>query len=61
MSSELGEEVIRRLIKLSNDIARGSYEEADKIFEFTKAGQYPELISELAESFGLMTVENRGA
>jgi len=60
MSRDLGEELIRRLIKLSNDIARGSYEEADKIFEFTKSGQYPELISELAESFGLMTVKIEG-
>ena len=57
MSRDLGEELIRRLIELSNDIARGSYDEADKIFEYTKSGQYPELISELAESFGLMTVK----
>jgi len=57
MSSELGEGLLRHLIKLSGDIARGSYDEADKIFEYTKSGLYPQLITELAESFGMMTVK----
>lgn len=57
MTHDVGEDLLRHLIVLTKEIARGSYDEASKIFEFTKSGLYPDTIVELAESFGMMTVK----
>ncbi len=50
-------ELLRQLIHLANDVATGRYDRAGEVFEFTKSGTYPDLIVELAESFGLMIVK----
>jgi len=57
MTNELGEKLVKYLIDLSKDVAKGRYDRADEVFEFTKSGQYPALISELAESIGMMLVK----
>ena len=40
-------------------IASGNYEKADaeRLFELAKKGRYPGILSELAESFGMMMVK----
>ena len=40
-------------------IASGKYdpEDADRLFELSKKGRYPGILSELAESFGMMMVK----
>lgn len=40
-------------------IASGKYDKADseRLFELSKKGRYPSLLSELAESFGMMMVK----
>jgi len=48
---------VRRLIDLSHDLARGHYGQSDNLFALTKAGQYPSLVVELAESLGMMAVK----
>jgi class 3 adenylate cyclase len=48
---------VRRLIDLSHDLARGHYGQSDNLFALTKAGQYPPLVVELAESLGMMAVK----
>jgi class 3 adenylate cyclase len=57
MASEVSEKFIKYLIELSKDVAKGRYDKANDIFEFTKSGQYPDLIAELAESIGMMMVK----
>jgi class 3 adenylate cyclase len=57
MASEVSERFIKYLIELSKDVAKGHYDKANDIFEFTKSGQYPDLVSELAESIGMMMVK----
>lgn len=57
MTNELGEKLVKYLIDLSKDVAKGRYDRADEVFEFTKSGQYPALISELAEAIGMMLVK----
>ena len=40
-------------------IASGNYDltDADRLFELSKKGRYPGVLSELAESFGMMLVK----
>jgi hypothetical protein len=40
-------------------IASGKYDERDveQLFELSKTGRYPEIFTELAESFGMMMVK----
>lgn len=45
------------LIKIAEDISRGSYGRHKELFELTKTGKYPKLVTELAESFGMMMVK----
>jgi hypothetical protein len=42
-----------------NKIASGKYDPADaeRLFELSKKGRYPGVLSELAESFGMMMVK----
>jgi len=42
---------------LTREISKGQYDHSKDIFEFTKTGQYPQLIADLAESFGMMMVQ----
>ena len=41
------------------NIASGKYDKADseRLFELSKKGRYPSVLSELAESFGMMMVK----
>jgi class 3 adenylate cyclase len=57
MAREVSEKFIKYLIDLSKDLAKGRYDRANDVFEFTKSGQYPDLIAELAESIGMMMVK----
>jgi transcriptional regulator with PAS, ATPase and Fis domain len=50
-------ELLKQLILLSKEIAKGRYSKAKELFELTKTGKYPESVTELAESFGLMMVK----
>ncbi len=49
--------ILTELIKLTGEVSSGNYDNARDIFEFTKTGTYPGLISDLAESFGMMLVQ----
>jgi len=45
------------LINLTKQISRRKYSKPKELFKLTNAGVYPERISELAESFGMMIVK----
>ena len=47
------------LNKCCKKIASGNYDQADsdRLFELAKKGRYPGILSELAESFGMMMVK----
>jgi class 3 adenylate cyclase len=49
--------LIRLLMDLTQEVARGDYKHIDELMELTKTDKYPAVISELAESFGLMWVQ----
>jgi len=51
------DEVLRELISLCKEFAQGKYQKTEDLFELTKKGAYPDLIPELAESFGMMVVQ----
>ena len=59
MMDPLTENLVRRLDVLCKKVAYKKYSKPDveKLFELTKIGRYPKLISELAESFGMMMVK----
>jgi class 3 adenylate cyclase len=52
--------LINSLVELTRKVSLGEYDEADKLFEFTKQGKYPPLIHQLAEAFGMMIVKVEG-
>lgn len=49
--------VLKRLIDLCEDLSKGRYAKVEELFELTKEGKYPHLVTELAEAFGLMMVK----
>ena len=49
--------LIRLLISLTEEAAKGNYQETNSIFELTDSSRYPGEISRLAESFGMMLVQ----
>ena len=49
--------LLQQLIKLCRDISRGKYGHEKDLFELTKNGVYPDLVTELAEAFGMMMVQ----
>jgi transcriptional regulator with PAS, ATPase and Fis domain len=51
------EELLKYLLELCNLISNGRYTKADELFELTKAGTYPRIITDLAEAFGMMMVQ----
>ncbi len=57
---QLPEELLERLMTLTGEVAHGRYENAEGVFELTRAGRYPQRINELAEAFGMMIVQVEG-
>ncbi|MBI5100607.1 MAG: sigma-54-dependent Fis family transcriptional regulator [Nitrospirae bacterium] len=51
------DKLLNQLIVLTEDMAKGHYGRYAELFELTKTGSYPESISRLAESFGMMMVK----
>lgn len=51
------QELLETMEKICHDLAWGRYERADRLFEMTGENAYPEQITRLAESFGLMLVK----
>lgn len=49
--------LLRRLIQLSGAVAKGHYAQLEALFALTKTDEYPELVVELAEAFGMMAVK----
>lgn len=49
--------LLNHLISVAEDVSMGRYGRHNEIFELTKTGQYPPLITRLAESFGMMIVK----
>ena len=52
-------DLFEMLNKCCKKIASGNYDKADaeRLFELAKRGRYPGILSELAESFGMMMVK----
>jgi len=50
-------QLLKHLIKLTEQVSRGRYGKPEEIFELTKTGTYPDAITDLAESFGMMIVK----
>ncbi|MDQ5986878.1 MAG: Regulatory protein AtoC [Syntrophus sp. SKADARSKE-3] len=57
MKDNYSDKLLLHLIKLCRDISRGKYGKEKELFELTKEGVYPELITALAEAFGMMMVQ----
>ncbi|MGD8387124.1 MAG: adenylate/guanylate cyclase domain-containing protein [Desulfobacteraceae bacterium] len=57
MDKDLPDPILTKLIRLTGEVSRGQYDNARKIFELTKTGHYPDRVTELAESFGMMLVQ----
>jgi class 3 adenylate cyclase len=49
--------LVRRLIHLSHEIARGQYSQAEALFALTNRDAYPQVVAELAEALGMMAVK----
>lgn len=49
--------LLRLLMSITDDVAKGNYTESDNLFELTDSKRYPGEISRLAESFGMMFVQ----
>lgn len=49
--------LLQQLIQLSHEVARGQYSQTDALFDLTRKDTYPQLIVELAEALGMMTVK----
>ncbi|MEP9377947.1 hypothetical protein ABLE91_14610 [Aquabacter sp. CN5-332] len=47
---------LRKLDELCRQIARGNYHQSDELFALTGAEDAPEMVRDLAESFGFMLV-----
>jgi len=57
MSKNLPDPILTELIRLTGEVSQGRYDNARQIFEMTKTGHYPDRVTELAESFGMMLVQ----
>lgn len=57
MKMENKDKLLKYLIDLCEDLSMGRYAKVEELFELTKEGKYPSLITELAEAFGLMMVK----
>jgi putative nucleotidyltransferase with HDIG domain len=54
---DLMDELLKRLSQAVHNVIKGDESQVEQLFELTRSGTYPEVISELAESFGLMFVK----
>lgn len=57
MKTGAKEKLLKHLIDLCEDLSKGRYAKIEELFELTKEGKYPPLVTELAEAFGLMMVK----
>ena len=57
MEQDAVNRLLGQLIELTREVSKGKYDNSRAIFEFTKERQYPKLIVDLAESFGMMIVQ----
>jgi len=57
MEQDAASRLLKHLIDLTREVSQGRYDNSREIFEFTKEKEYPELIVDLAESFGMMIVQ----
>ncbi|MFQ3574169.1 MAG: HD-GYP domain-containing protein [Thermodesulfovibrionales bacterium] len=57
MDSLRDKKLIKLLISISEEVAKGNYRNIDTLFSLTDTNQYPGEISMLAESFGMMIVQ----
>ena len=57
MAQDAVNALLKNLITLTREVSQGKYDNSREIFEFTKEKEYPELIVDLAESFGMMIVQ----
>lgn len=51
------DDILDYLIRAVKNAAANTFDSNQSIFELAKAGQYPEQITELAESFGMMIIK----
>jgi putative nucleotidyltransferase with HDIG domain len=51
------DELLKRLSHVVHSVIKGDGTQVEQLFDLTRAGAYPEVITELAESFGLMFVK----
>lgn len=56
-SSAMDMELIKQLTSVAKQVSKGQYKRIDDLFELTKEKEYPKLVSELAEAFGMMIVQ----
>lgn len=54
------DELLDRLITITEELSQGRFGQYDDLFELTKSGMYPPLVARLAESFGMMAVKVEG-
>ncbi len=54
---ETSPKLFQELMRIARDVSRGKHPDPLPLFELTKSGLYPPLISDLAESFGLMVIK----
>ncbi|MDD5168832.1 MAG: sigma-54 factor interaction domain-containing protein, partial [Syntrophales bacterium] len=57
MNKDHSDKLLQYLIRLCQEISHGKYGNEKELFELTKEGSYPILVTELAESFGMMMVQ----
>jgi hypothetical protein len=51
------DEILAHLAELCENISMGNGKDDDELFELTKKGAYPEIVTRLAESFGMMLIK----
>ena len=57
MNGNLVDNLLGRLIAVTEELSQGRFGKYDDLFELTKSGRYPPLIARLAEAFGMMAVK----
>lgn len=57
MNNQTTNQLLQRLIAVTEELAHGRFGQYNDLFELTKDSQYPPLVARLAESFGMMAVK----
>ncbi|MBM4276678.1 MAG: sigma-54-dependent Fis family transcriptional regulator [Deltaproteobacteria bacterium] len=52
-----GNNLLKYLINLCEDLSKGRYTKVEELFEHTKEAKYPPVVTRLAEAFGMMMVK----